>query len=98
MPNFTDTAAVVTITTLNSSNVAADVTTLTAYTRSPKNVETVYEYGTSGTWTHPATGDYTFTFTPTTPGTWRLGFVGVHSSFTAMSTTQVEITTLRPFD
>ena len=98
MANYTNTPCVVDVTVTDSAGTPANPTTLTAYLRDPVNGETVYVQGVSGSWTNPSTGVFTFTFTPTLVGVYRVGFTGEHSSYVCSGTVAIDITTLRPFD
>ena len=98
MSNYTDVACVVSVNTKDTLGADADATTLKAYVRAPGRGEVIYTQGTNGTWTHPSTGNYTFSFTPDIPGQWRIGFTAVAASWTSTAGAVVDVTTLRPFD
>jgi hypothetical protein len=96
--NYLNVAAVTTLTIRDSTGALADPDTLTAYLRDPAGSETIYVQGVSGTWTHPSTGSYTFSFTPNRVGNWRIGFTAEHTNFVVAGDAAVNVTTLRPFD
>jgi hypothetical protein len=98
MANYTNTPCVTDVTIRDSNGTLTDPTTLTVYLRDPSNSERTYVYNASGTWTNPSTGVYTFSFTPTAPGVYRLGFTGEHTSYVCTDVVTVDVTTLRPFD
>lgn len=98
MANYVNTAVTVTITITDDAGTVSDPDTLLAYLRDPGNVETIYTYNTTGTWTRASAGVYTFAFTPDRAGVWKVGVTAEDSTFAAVNTVSVNVITLRPFD
>lgn len=60
----------------NSSNVAADPTTVTVKTKSPAGTTTTYVYGTDNEVVKAGTGSYYILLTLSSAGMWYVRFAG----------------------